>query len=69
MARIWCITDSCRDEGGPFVRTPNGPLCEDCHDGDTADARTTPVPPAESGQPPRPDVGAQERGATPDDGQ
>lgn len=32
MARIQCINDSCQDEAGPFVRTPDGPLCEDCHD-------------------------------------
>lgn len=37
MARIQCINDNCRDEGGPFVRTPDGPLCEDCWEAQEAE--------------------------------
>lgn len=29
MARQ-CINDECRDEAGPFVRTEDGWVCEDC---------------------------------------
>lgn len=30
MSRIQCAR--CGDENGPFVRTPKGPVCEDCVD-------------------------------------
>jgi hypothetical protein len=37
MARIQCINDDCQDEAGPFVRTPDGPLCEECWDAQDED--------------------------------
>lgn len=32
-----CINEDCQDENGPFVRTADGDLCEDCWEAQDVD--------------------------------